>query len=112
MPARPHAVQCCHGRLGQEVGVSKEGKLGRTLKRLAAGAAAGGVSKTLVAPLERVSTIIMTSAAPGATWRSALATMWQDGGLTGLYRGNAATLAKVGSPARCMRSGLHWDLGA
>ncbi|EFN58647.1 hypothetical protein CHLNCDRAFT_11132, partial [Chlorella variabilis] len=61
-----------------------------------AGGVAGAVSKTLVAPMERVSTLLMT---PTAHQRFSVAQAaqhaWRDGGLGGLYRGHAATLIKI-----------------
>ncbi len=63
--------------------------------QLLAGGVAGAVSKTLVAPLERVSTMLMTDGSRRFGVGEAVAHAWREGGLAGLFRGNAATLAKV-----------------
>lgn len=64
------------------------------LQRLLAGGVAGAVSRTVVAPLERLRTIMMTS--PNATRLvPVLRGMWAEGGLRGMFRGNLATVAKV-----------------
>lgn len=67
----------------------------RPLQQLLAGGVAGAVSKTLVAPLERVSTMLMTDGGCGFGVGEAVAHAWREGGLAGLFRGNAATLAKI-----------------
>lgn len=59
-----------------------------------AGGVAGAVSRTVVAPLERLRTIMM--AEPSAKRLGpVLRRMWADGGVAGLFRGNAATVIKV-----------------
>lgn len=63
-------------------------------ERFLAGGVAGAVSRTVVAPLERLRTIMMadpTRSQLGPVLRS----MWADGGVKGLFRGNLATVAKV-----------------
>jgi solute carrier family 25 (mitochondrial phosphate transporter), member 23/24/25/41 len=48
----------------------------------------------MVAPLERLRTIMMAS--PTAlTMKAAIHTMWRDGGLRGMFRGNMASVVKV-----------------
>ncbi|EFN55456.1 hypothetical protein CHLNCDRAFT_133793 [Chlorella variabilis] len=64
------------------------------LERLLAGGVAGAVSRTVVAPLERLRTIMMAD--PSATRLGpVLRRMWADGGPRGLFRGNLATVMKV-----------------
>ena len=63
----------------------------RALHRFVAGGLAGAVSKTLVAPMERVSTLLMTDAQRRFSLAAAAQHAWRDG----LYRGHAATLVKV-----------------
>lgn len=62
-------------------------------KRSISGGAAGALAKTLVAPLERIRTIAMTSSAGCA--RTAVAVAWADGGVLGLFKGNMATVLKA-----------------
>ncbi|KAL4457412.1 hypothetical protein ABPG75_012277 [Micractinium tetrahymenae] len=62
----------------------------RGLQQFLAGGVAGAVSKTLVAPLERVSTMLMADAKRFSVGQAA-AHAWKDG----LYRGHAATLIKI-----------------
>ena len=65
-----------------------------TFLKLLAGGLAGAVSKTVVAPLERLTTIMMADLS-GHGFRKSLVSMWRDGGFVGLWSGNAATLAKI-----------------
>eukprot|EP00873_Tetraselmis_striata_P023499 jgi/Tetstr1/443763/TSEL_031751.t1 len=65
-----------------------------TVRKLLAGGLAGAVSKSCVAPLERLTTIMMADA-PGQGMLMSLKNMWRDGGLLGMWSGNAATLAKI-----------------
>ena len=69
----------------------------RQLQQFVCGGLAGTVTKTLVAPLERISTIMAVSrrASMGQAVQAAL----QDGGAAGLWRGNWATVLKVGCAA-------------
>ena len=69
----------------------------RSLRQFVAGGLAGAVSKTLVAPMERVSTLLMTDAQRRFSLGAAARHAWRDG----LYRGHAATLVKVGLECRC-----------
>ncbi|KAK9813123.1 hypothetical protein WJX72_009417 [[Myrmecia] bisecta] len=64
------------------------------MQRLLAGGLAGAISRTLVAPLERLRTIRMTGRGSESLSQSVEA-MWKDGGLRGLFKGNAATILKV-----------------
>jgi Mitochondrial carrier protein len=66
----------------------------QTTQRLLAGGAAGVLSRSMVAPLERLRTIMMASASP-LTAREAVTAMWHDGGLPGLFKGNMASVVKV-----------------
>jgi hypothetical protein len=87
------------GAVAQKVASSLAKSSSRPLQQLLAGGVAGAVSKTLVAPLERVSTMLMTDGhRAGFGPSEALAHAWREGGLAGLFRGNAATLAKVRLP--------------
>jgi solute carrier family 25 (mitochondrial phosphate transporter), member 23/24/25/41 len=66
----------------------------QTAQRLFAGGIAGALSRSMVAPLERLRTIMMTS--PTAiTMRTAIQRMWNDGGAGGLFKGNMASVVKV-----------------
>ena len=62
----------------------------RALQQFLAGGVAGAVAKTLVAPMERVSTLLMADAQRFSV-AAAARHAWRDG----LYRGHAATLVKV-----------------
>lgn len=66
----------------------------QTYQRLIAGGVAGAISRSLVAPLERLRTIMMASFPP-RTMRECVSVMWLDGGLGGLFKGNMATVIKV-----------------
>uniref|UniRef100_A0A061QKR9 Mitochondrial coenzyme a transporter slc25a42 n=1 Tax=Tetraselmis sp. GSL018 TaxID=582737 RepID=A0A061QKR9_9CHLO len=63
-------------------------------RKLLAGGLAGAVSKTGVAPLERLTTIMMADVNCQG-FRASLLRMWRDGGFWGMFSGNAATLAKI-----------------
>ena len=63
-------------------------------QRLFAGGLAGALSRSMVAPLERVRTILMASPAP-LTMRAAAGAAWRDGGAAGLFKGNMASVVKV-----------------
>lgn len=71
-------------------GVATGSSAARGMQQLLAGGVAGAVSKTLVAPLERVSTMLMADAKRFSVGQAA-AHAWRDG----LYRGHAATLLKI-----------------
>ncbi|KAL4856804.1 Calcium-binding mitochondrial carrier protein [Chlorella vulgaris] len=64
------------------------------LERLLAGGVAGAVSRTVVAPLERLRSIMMADRS-ATRLGPVLQRMWADGGLRGLFRGNLATVTKV-----------------
>ncbi|PSC76347.1 calcium-binding mitochondrial carrier S -1 [Micractinium conductrix] len=64
------------------------------LERLLAGGVAGAVSRTVVAPLERLRTIMMADSNAGRIG-PVLRRMWADGGVRGLFRGNLASVVKV-----------------
>ena len=64
---------------------------GRSMQQFLAGGAAGAVSKTMVAPLERISTLLMADSKLFASTGAAARHAWKDG----LYRGHAATLLKI-----------------
>jgi solute carrier family 25 phosphate transporter 23/24/25/41 len=66
----------------------------QTAKRLFAGGFAGALSRSMVAPLERLRTIMMASPVP-ITMRTAVEQMWNDGGAAGLFKGNMASVIKV-----------------
>lgn len=66
----------------------------QTAQRLLAGGVAGVLSRTMVAPLERLRTIMMASAQP-LSMAQCVRSMWQDGGLGGMFKGNMATVLKV-----------------
>lgn len=59
-----------------------------------AGGVAGAVSRTVVAPLERLRTIMMADRS-ATRLLPTLQRMWADGGVRGLWRGNLATVTKV-----------------
>ncbi|KAK2078630.1 hypothetical protein QBZ16_003470 [Prototheca wickerhamii] len=68
----------------------------RSAAQFLAGGVAGAVTKTLVAPLERVCCMLMApaeGAAPGML--AALRTAWLEGGVPALFRGHGATLLKI-----------------
>ncbi|KAK9795508.1 hypothetical protein WJX73_001295 [Symbiochloris irregularis] len=62
------------------------------LQRLLAGGIAGALSRTLVAPFERLRTMMQAHGSVGLV-PSARA-MWQDGGFWGMFKGNSLTVAK------------------
>lgn len=68
----------------------------RPLERFLAGGVAGAVSRTAVAPLERLRTIMMADAR-AKRLGPVLRRMWTDPGgrMRGLFRGNLATVVKV-----------------
>jgi solute carrier family 25 (mitochondrial phosphate transporter), member 23/24/25/41 len=77
-----------------------------------AGAAAGAVTKTLVAPLERAKVVLQVqgmSASPQAYTRGVAGTVRQlaaAGGLSSLYAGNGANVARV-IPVYALKFGLN-----
>mmetsp|Transcript_9066 Transcript_9066/g.27222 ORF Transcript_9066/g.27222 Transcript_9066/m.27222 type:complete len:424 (+) Transcript_9066:234-1505(+) len=62
--------------------------------RLIAGGVAGAVSRTTVAPLERLRTMMMADPA-NISLPGTIRKMWADGGVRGLFKGNLATVTKV-----------------
>lgn len=62
--------------------------------RLIAGGVAGAVSRTTVAPLERLRTMMMADPA-NSSLPATVRKMWADGGVQGLFKGNLATVTKV-----------------
>lgn len=69
----------------------------QTLELFLAGGVAGAASRSLVAPLERLRTIMMADRSPGSAHLApVLRRMWADGRLAGLFRGNVATLVGAG----------------
>lgn len=62
--------------------------------RLIAGGVAGAVSRTTVAPLERLRTMMMADPA-NSSLPATVRKMWSDGGVRGLFKGNLATVTKV-----------------
>jgi len=81
-------------RRAQEEKQARHGIAKATVLKLLAGGLAGAVSKSAVAPLERLTTIMMADVS-GHGFRRSFMHMWRDGGLIGLWSGNAATLAKI-----------------
>ena len=69
------------------------------------GAVAGGISRTAVAPLERLKILLQTNTAGSdasqGTFR-ALARMWRAEGLQGLFRGNGVNVLRV-APASAVQ---------
>lgn len=61
-------------------------------QRLLAGGIAGALARSLVAPFERLRTIMQSSSSQSLG--SAARGMWQDGGLRGLFKGNLLTVCK------------------
>lgn len=93
---QPASVSVAAGEVAQQVSSKAAQQAQRPLQHLLAGGVAGAVSKTLVAPLERISTMVMADAhRSGLGVGEAVAAAWREGGLSGLFRGNAATLAKI-----------------
>lgn len=68
----------------------------QALHQFLAGGTAGAVSKTISAPLERASILLMAGGKSCSRGLGGVARlMWGDGGVRGLFRGNSAALAKV-----------------
>jgi len=71
-----------------------------TLKRLLAGGIAGAIAKTAVAPLDRTKILMQVSQMYGWTSHrgsvfSSMKVIWNTEGLTGFFRGNSATVARI-----------------
>ncbi|KAK9838222.1 hypothetical protein WJX84_010632 [Apatococcus fuscideae] len=64
------------------------------LQRLLAGGIAGAVSRTMVAPAERLRTLMMTDKT-GAGFAMSFRQMWADGGFLGMFKGNLVTVLKT-----------------
>lgn len=100
IPERPFVLICRYNDMAREdastqMPVERPLTSGEaTVRKLLAGGLAGAVSKSCVAPLERLTTIMMADA-PGQGMLMSLKNMWRDGGLLGMWSGNAATLAKI-----------------
>jgi len=69
------------------------------LKLVFAGAVAGIISRSLCAPLEMISTVIMCGRGGNAGVVAALGDVWKQEGLKGLFKGNGANILKV-APSR------------
>lgn len=69
------------------------------LKLVFAGAVAGIVSRSLCAPLEMISTVIMCGRGGNIGLMAALGNVWRQEGLKGLFKGNGANILKV-APSR------------
>ncbi|CAI7865335.1 unnamed protein product [Closterium sp. NIES-53] len=67
-------------------------------KSLIAGGVAGGVSRSAVAPLERMKILLQVQNAQHAqysgTWQG-LKTIWREEGIRGLFRGNGTNCARI-----------------
>ena len=69
-----------------------------TLEILAAGGAAGAISKTLTAPLDRVKRLYQVDPTRAFTWARATRTITKisiNTGIEGLWRGNASQMKRV-----------------
>lgn len=64
------------------------------LQRFMAGGVAGALSRASVAPFERLRTMMMADQSNRHIW-STMKKMWADGGVTGMFKGNMATMLKV-----------------
>jgi hypothetical protein len=70
----------------------------RTVTQLVAGALAGAVGKTIIAPLDRTKIIFQTSHSRAFSWRAVgeeLRRITREEGPRKLWRGHSATLARV-----------------
>ena len=68
-------------------------------KLVFAGAVAGIISRTLCAPIEMVSTVMMCRGDACVSMRDELARTWEAEGLRGMFKGNGANCLKV-APSR------------
>ena len=68
-------------------------------KLVFAGAVAGIISRTLCAPIEMVSTVMMCRGDACVSMRDELSRTWQAEGLRGMFKGNGANCLKV-APSR------------
>ncbi|CAK0741604.1 hypothetical protein CVIRNUC_001337 [Coccomyxa viridis] len=64
-------------------------------KELLAGGVAGGLAKTMVAPLERVKILFQTGSMKGRGIGETLVHIVQQEGVTGLFRGNGASVLRI-----------------
>lgn len=69
------------------------------IKLVYAGAVAGIISRSLCAPLEMISTVIMCGKGGNNGLVAALSDVWRQEGLQGLFKGNGANCLKV-APSR------------
>lgn len=69
----------------------------RVITSLAAGALAGSIAKTVIAPLDRAKINFQTSRTPFSQLEAIrfLVRSYSESGLTSLWRGNTASLARV-----------------
>eukprot|EP01133_Synstelium_polycarpum_P010751 gene10751-12520_t len=74
---------------------AKNTTLMNTLSYMAAGATAGIVSRTLTAPIERVKIIYQISHGAPKSLLETFKSVYADGGVRGLFRGNFANILKV-----------------
>eukprot|EP00798_Chlamydomonas_sp_ICE-L_P025075 gene25075-10727_t len=63
-------------------------------QRLFVGGISGVISRTIIAPIERLRTLMMLSKAPSG-FAASCSRMWADGGFRGLWKGHMSTVIKV-----------------
>ncbi|KAF8973459.1 hypothetical protein BGZ46_009833, partial [Entomortierella lignicola] len=69
-----------------------------TMKHLAAGGAAGAVSRTIVSPLERMKIIFQVQGPEPANYQGVIPTlrkMWTEEGMVGFMRGNGTNVIRI-----------------
>eukprot|EP00887_Chlorella_sp_A99_P002895 scaffold6.g2895.t1 len=81
-------------KAGGLAGAAKTTAAAPGLRRFLAGGVAGAVSKSIVAPLERISTMLMLDPRAGGMAGAARAVL-REGGAAALWRGNSATVLKI-----------------
>lgn len=82
----PHAAPYLQGELRQLPTLARE---------LLAGGVAGGLSKTSVAPLERIKILFQTGQLQGAGVRATLLRIHRQEGSVALFRGNGASVLRI-----------------